>query len=193
MAMKLTTGKVAFPIEFDNGDKQNIYFNPASKTFRDKLFNFEKSIDARMKQIDVDKYKSTFDDGIDVDVNISNIDDIMKLSPEQLESLKNKATAMNNIGDEYQNAIKAELDDIFESPISGIVFKYCEPLDPVVFINDNGEEETELFVMQFLRALSVEINNYSATRGEAVQKHMSKYTEMKEARMNRGKKNRGKK
>jgi hypothetical protein len=26
--MKLSTGKVAFPIEFDNGDKQTIYFNP---------------------------------------------------------------------------------------------------------------------------------------------------------------------
>ena len=28
MAMKLSTGKVAFPIEFDNGAKETIYFNP---------------------------------------------------------------------------------------------------------------------------------------------------------------------
>ena len=28
VAIKLNTGKVAFLIEFDNGDNQNIYFNP---------------------------------------------------------------------------------------------------------------------------------------------------------------------
>ena len=44
MAMKLSTGKIAFPIEFDNGDKDCIYFNPNDpnlsirlKDFQDKL------------------------------------------------------------------------------------------------------------------------------------------------------------
>ena len=35
--MKLSTGKVAFPIEFDNGDKAVIYFNPNDRGIQEKI------------------------------------------------------------------------------------------------------------------------------------------------------------
>ena len=42
MAMKLSTGKVAFPIEFDNGAKETIYFNPNDPDLFVRFSNFEK-------------------------------------------------------------------------------------------------------------------------------------------------------
>ena len=44
--MKLSTGKVAFPIEFDNGDKQNIYFNPSDPDLAIRMRDFEKRMTA---------------------------------------------------------------------------------------------------------------------------------------------------
>lgn len=188
MAMKLSTGKVAFPIEFDNGDKQNIYFNPRSKTFREKILNFEKSIDERLKKIDIEKHKSAFEGTEDINIDITDIDALMQLDPEQLDSVMKRAKAVNDIDAEYQQAIKDELDDIFESPISDIVFKYCEPMDVVTYTNDDGNEESEMFIMQFVRALYSEMSKYANEQAPAMEKRMSKYKDMKETRMRRGNK-----
>ena len=175
MAMKLNTGKVAFAIEFDNGDKQNIYFNPRSKTFRDKLFTFKESLDKRVKEINIDKYKDVFEGSEEINVDITDIDAIMSLPPEQLETMTNRVKAIKEIENEYQKAIKDALDDVFESPVSDIVFKYCEPMDMVTFINDKSEEESEMFIMQFIRAPYAEISKYAGDQNSAVEKHLAKY------------------
>ena len=47
--MKLSTGKVAFPIEFDNGDKAVIYFNLNDRGIQERIQGFEESIEKRIK------------------------------------------------------------------------------------------------------------------------------------------------
>ena len=47
--MKLSTGKVGFPIEFDNGDKAVIYFNPNDRGIQERIKGFEESIEKRIK------------------------------------------------------------------------------------------------------------------------------------------------
>ena len=42
MAMKLSTGKVAFPLQFDNGDVENIFINPHDAGLQARIRNFEK-------------------------------------------------------------------------------------------------------------------------------------------------------
>lgn len=175
MSMKLSTGRVPFPIEFDNGDRQTIYFNPQSKTFREKIFEFEKSVNARITNINIEKYKNAFEDGTSVNVDINDIDAVMNLSSEELDSLKAKADAIASIDNEYQSAIKDELDAIFESPISEVVFKYCQPLDPVVVVDDKGIETTEPFVFQFIKALHYELVKYGEGRTEAIEKYLGKH------------------
>ena len=64
MAMKLSTGKVAFPIEFDNGDKDCIYFNPNDPNLSIRLTDFQDKITERLKE---------FDDIEFVKVNTDNI------------------------------------------------------------------------------------------------------------------------
>lgn len=176
MAMKLSTGKVAFPIEFDNGDVQNIYFNPNDRGFINRVMDFENSIEKRTKQINIDKYKSQIEDGIKIDIDFEDVNAVQELNSEEMESLKNKMKAVLAIDAEYQNALKEELNAIFESDVSSVVFKYCEPLDAVIVVDDNGNETSEVFIMQFMRAFSEEIKKYQNKITPAMQKHIGKYS-----------------
>ena len=100
MAMKLSTGKIAFPIEFDNGDKQNIYFNPNDPNLPLRLRDFQGKMSDRIKEIE------------DVPMN-------EKGEPETeayMEKFK-----------EMQNILYEELDSAFGGDISAVVFKYCSP------------------------------------------------------------------
>ena len=175
MAMKLSTGKIAFPIEFDDGYKDYIYFNPHDKNFRERFFNFEKSIDARTKQINLDKYKSRFENGSNKNLKINSLDDILSLNPDELRNLKEQLDVIEEIDEEYQNALKEEINDIFKSNVSEIIFKYCNPLDMVILENEKGEEESEIYIMHFAKQFAKELEKYSSKNNSAINKYMQKY------------------
>ena len=100
MAMKLGTGKVAFPIEFDNGDKDCIYFNPNDPNLSIRLTDFQDKITARVKELDDMRLNAegTPEDG-------SVIEDFRK----------------------FQNVLFNELDIAFGGEVSAVVFKHCSP------------------------------------------------------------------
>ena len=100
MAMKLSTGKVAFPIEFDNGDKDCIYFNPNDPNLAIRLKDFQENVNKKMGEIEDIKLNN---DGTPEDMKV--IDDFEKI----------------------QNVLCNELDIAFGGEISSIVFKYCSP------------------------------------------------------------------
>ena len=100
MAMKLSTGKIAFPIEFDNGDKQNIYFNPNDPNLSIRLTDFQAKINERMKELE------------DISVNIEGKPDDISLT----EKFR-----------KFQETLFSELDIAFGGDISAVVFKHCSP------------------------------------------------------------------
>lgn len=100
MAMKLSTGKIAFPIEFDNGDKQNIYFNPNDPELFVRFSKFEKNVDEKIQVIEE----------IELDADGTPKDGALIGQFEQAITI-----------------IKDELDIAFGSNISEVVFKYCSP------------------------------------------------------------------
>ena len=100
MAMKLSTGKVAFPIEFDNGDKDCIYFNPNDPNLSIRLTDFQDKISARVKEIDDMRLNA---EGNPEDGSV--IEDFRK----------------------FQNVLFDELDIAFGGEVSAIVFKHCSP------------------------------------------------------------------
>lgn len=173
--MKLSTGKVAFPIEFDNGDVETIYFNPYDREFIKRVMDFENSIEKRTKQINIEKYKSQFEDGMNIKLNIEDFSQIEKMSAEEIASLRRKVGAIVDIDAEYQQALKDELNDIFKSDISSQIFKYCEPMDMVFVVDESGNETSEMFIMQFIRAFGEEIKKYQTKVSPAMQKHLEKY------------------
>ena len=174
--MQLTTGKIAFPIEFDNGDKEVIYFNPNDREFIRRVIDFEHSIEKRTKNINIEKYKAQLDDGIKINIDAENISSISDMTSEEMDSLRKKIGAVIDIDNEYQKAIKDELNEIFKSDISSVVFKYCEPLDNILVTDENGNETSKMFVMQFIEAFSAEIKKHQAKLTPAMQKHIGKYS-----------------
>lgn len=100
MAIKLNTGKEAFPIEFDNGDKVEIYFNPNDPDLSIRMRDFQKNVEKR-----TDFYN---DIALDADGNPVDVSAIDKF-------------------EEMRNIVCEELDRAFNSDISSKVFKHCSP------------------------------------------------------------------
>lgn len=98
--MKLSTGKIAFTIEFDNGAKETIYFNPNDPNLAIRLKDLQENINKKINEIDDIKLNS---DGTPTDTNV--IADFEKI----------------------QNVLCNELDIAFGGEISSVVFKYCSP------------------------------------------------------------------
>lgn len=98
--MKLSTGKVAFPIEFDNGDKDCIYFNPNDPNLAVRFTEFQDKVNERLKKFE------------DVDLTPDG-------EPEDFEFIE-KFKKM-------QAVLFEELDKAFDSKVSEIVFKHCSP------------------------------------------------------------------
>jgi hypothetical protein len=137
--MKLSTGKIAFPIEFDNGDKQSIFFNPN-----------DPDLMVRMKEL-----------GDRVNKKIGEIDDI-ELSADG----KPVGAEQVEIFDMMQCALKEELDYAFGGSVSGVVFKHCSPFAIV---------DGEYFVVQFIRAVTPEIEKCVKKANADVEKKMAKH------------------
>ena len=98
--MKLSTGKVAFPIEFDNGAKTAIYFNPNDPDLMIRMKNFEGRVFERIKDFE--------------DVELTNEGTPADIS--EIETFE-----------DMQNILKEELDIAFGGSVSSEVFKYCSP------------------------------------------------------------------
>lgn len=98
--MKLNTGKQAFQIEFDNGDTQNIYFNPNDPDLAIRMKDFQVKVEARTKDLEDLKLKN---DG----------------TPEDTEAIERFR--------EIRNIVCEELDTAFNGDISAVVFKHCSP------------------------------------------------------------------
>ena len=100
MAMKLSTGKVAFPIEFDNGDKDVIYFNPNDPNLPIRMIDFQEKVSKRINDLQT----------------MSNSNDKQDQEYPEAEEIKN-----------VQKIICEELDVAFGGEVSSVVFKHCSP------------------------------------------------------------------
>ena len=137
--MKLSTGKVAFPIEFDNGDRQNIYFNPNDPDLMVRMRNFESKVSDKIKGLE--------------DVELS-------------EEGKPTQIAQIDTFEKTQNILKEELDFAFGGSVSEVVFKHCSPFAIV-----GGE----YFAIQFIKAITPEIEKHIKKANADVEKRMAKH------------------
>ena len=171
--MKLSTGKIAFPLQFDNGDVENIFINPHDAGLQARIRNFENSIKERLQKINLEKHKEAFVDGVD----ISNLDfsKLMDMSAEELEKITKQTDAMAEIDKELEREFCAEIDNIFQSDVSSKAFKYVPPLAMVT--DENGE--CEMYILLVLKALAIEIQKYGNKMNEATNKYTAKYPKNK--------------
>lgn len=146
MAMKLNTGKVEFPIEFDNGDKQSIYFNPNDPNLFVRLKNFENKLKDRAKELE------------DIELGA----DGQPKNPQDIKILESFEKA--------QGVIFEEIDVAFGGEISAIVFKHCSPFAIV-----NGEYFIMQFVEAIKPEIERHIKKANSDIEKKMQKHIAKY------------------
>jgi hypothetical protein len=137
--MKLSTGKVAFPIEFDNGDKQTIYFNPNDPDLMIRMKSLNEKVQDKINGIE------------DVELNEEG-------KPTQISQIETF--------EKMQNILKEELDYAFGGSVSAVVFKHCSPFAIV-----GGE----YFVVQFIQAITPEIEKHIKKANADVEKRMAKH------------------
>ena len=171
--MGLSTGKVAFPLRFDNGDVENIFINPHDEGLQSRIKNFEKSIKERINKINLEKYNEAFANGVD----ITNLDfsKLMNMSAEELEKITKQTDALNELDKELEKEFCAEIDSIFDSDVSSKAFKYVPPL--AMDVDESGN--AEIYIMLVLKALAVEIQKYGDKMKNATNKYTQKYTKNK--------------
>lgn len=145
--MKLSTGKVAFPIEFDNGDRQTIYFNPNDPNLFIRLKDFQKCLEARTAELK------------DVELKPDG-------TPAQGENVE-----MVEAFREMQRVICEEIDRAFGGEISGIVFKHCSPFAIV-----DGNYFIIQFVEAIKPEIEKHVKKANADAAAKMQKHIAKYS-----------------
>jgi hypothetical protein len=171
--MKLSTGKTAIKVPFDNGDVGVVYINTTDRTIQERINAFEGRVEEKIKSINLDKYNAQLDGGIKAD--ITNIDALFEMSADELEKLNGQMTALNEIDAEYNKVVKEELDEVFKSPVSDVFFKYCQPFDVVVIEDDDGNEKREMYIMHLLKWLGYELKKNAEKNNSAMNKHIGKY------------------
>ena len=137
--MKLSTGKVAFPIEFDNGDKQTIYFNPNDPDLMIRMKNLNAKVQEKIKGLE------------DVELNEEG-------KPTQISQIETF--------EKMQNILKEELNFAFGGSVSDAVFKHCSPFAIV---------DGEYFVVQFIQAITPEIEERVKKAKDDVEHRMAKH------------------
>lgn len=161
--MKLSTGKIAFPIEFDNGDVQHIYFNPSDPELATRLLSAKDRISARVNALKTDDVELS---NSGEPVAIENIDDALNLTDEQITDITARAERISKVMTDTKQIIFDELNTAFDSDVSSVVFKYCSPFALV---------EGNYFILNFLEAIASEIKKYVDKANKDVEKKMQKH------------------
>lgn len=161
--MQLKVGKIAFPIEFDNGEEDVIYFNPNDPELATRLMKAQDNISNKLDKLEADDLVLKNDGSVEIP---ENVDGYEELSDEHKEILTNNAEKMVKILEETKNILCEEIDNAFNSDISSVVFKYCSPLAVV-----GGE----YFIIQFLNAITPEIQREVNKSNKDVEKKMMKH------------------
>ena len=167
--MKLSTGKVAFTLQFDNGDVENVFINPHDTGLQERIKNFESSLKARLDEIKLEKHKEAFADN--VDFTSLDFDKLMQMSGEELEKITKQTEAIAKLDKEIEKEFCNELDKVFDSDVSSKAFKYVPPLAMV----ETEEGECEMYILLVLKALALEIQKHGNKMSEATNKYTAKY------------------
>ena len=122
--MKLSTGKTAIKVPFDNGDVGVVYINTTDRTIQERINAFEGRVEEKIKSINLEKYQL---DG-EIKADISDIDALFDMSADDLEKLNKQMSVLTEIDKEYNNVVKEELDEVFKSPVSDVFFKFSKLL-----------------------------------------------------------------
>lgn len=164
MAIKLSTGIVAFPIEFDNGEKGVIKFNPNDPDLAVRLQTAYDNILKRLENIEKDNIILKNDGSVDLSEEFAEFDN---MTDEQKEFVVSNSNNLVEIVNETNTIMCEEIDYAFGGDVSSVVFKYCSPTAII-----GGE----YMIIQFLNAITPEIKKHIQKASKEAEKNKAKHT-----------------
>lgn len=144
--LKLDIGKESFPIQFSNGEKAEIYFNPDDPGLAIRLKNFKNIVPEKIAAIK--------------DVEITN---------NGTPSIEQGVEVIERF-EKIEKIIFDELDKAFGGDISAVVFKYCSPFALV-----KGDFYIIRFLEAMIAEIQKRESKSVTKREEIYNKYLSKY------------------
>lgn len=169
----LSTGLVTFTVPFDNGDTGAISFRPNDRNLQERIGAFEQHVSEKAEELCKRKFE-----GVAKESSILSLPDARQLSelpPSELVKARAALEAVLELDKAYNEVIKEELDRVFDSKISEVAFRYCEPFDIVLVTNSDGSAERKPYIVNFLEWLTEEIAELNNANKKAMDKHLAKY------------------
>lgn len=145
------TKKAKFDFEFIiDGEKvvESIFVNMSDRDLPKRLLAINDAIDKRSKEYELKDVKMK-SDGIPTE--LKTIEDVEKLSSEQIEDIVNLSSAMYDITESVEKSMIEEISNALGTDVSNC-FKYLKPFDVW-----NGK----YFAQAFMEALSQDIIAYA--------------------------------
>lgn len=165
MAMKLSVGKIAFPIEFDNGDKDVIYFNPNDPDLATRLMTAISNINERISCIEE---PNNIENPLRINDNAGIVDS------EELEKVNatiDDAEKFSYLIETSDKIVREELDGAFSSNVSAVIFKHCSPFAVI-----NGKYYLTTFLEAILPEVQKNISKSMGSVDENMMRYIRKYT-----------------
>lgn len=132
--MKLSTGKIAFPITIDDNSTEYIYVNPQDPNLMFRLKALQGNLLEKIKQ---------FDD--------------VELTPEGKPATDSFVETFEKI----QNIFFEEIDNAFGSKVSKVAFKYCSPF---AIVEGLDVKFCEVFIREFISEIENEIRKRNSNK-----------------------------
>lgn len=167
MAIKLNTGKVAFTIEFDNGDKGCIYFNPNDPDLATRLIASRERISKRIEDM---KLEDISLDNSGDPIVIETLKDIQGVAPDDLSPFINNAEKLSKIVSDTRKVICEEIDIAFDGSVSDVIFKYCSPFAVI-----DGTYFAVLAIDAIAQEVQKHIEKTNKATNQKTQKYIGKY------------------
>lgn len=169
----LSTGLATFVVPFDNGDTGTISFRPHDRGIQERIKMFESNVADKVRALCDEKQEAL--QGASGLPNITDPGELAKLDLNELRDAQDALTALLDLEKSYNEAVKEEIDKVFDSKVSEVAFRYCEPFDVVLVTNADGKIERKPYVVNFFEWLMEELAEYNAKDREALDKHIGKY------------------
>lgn len=171
MAIKLSTGIVQIPIDFDNGEKGIIKIRPTDTNLAVRLQTAYDNILTRLENIEKDNIILKNDGSVDLTEELAEFDN---MTDEQKEFVVSNSNRLVEIVNKTNAIMCEEIDYAFDSNVSSVVFKHCSPTAII---------DGEYMIIQFLNAITPEIKKHIQKANKESEKnkakHMNKYAKKK--------------
>lgn len=175
MSNMIYTGRTAITMEFDTGDKETFYLNSNDPHMFERFRQFGNRVNEKITNFALEKSSRAFEQDFETKVENLDYSTLKNMTQRDIDILLERIDVLQSIENAYNNAIKEELDRAFDTEVSKVAFKHCEPLATIVVQSADGETKQMFYIEHWLDWFGNELQIIANKNKAAMNKHLSKH------------------